>query len=104
NPYVLRYLKTTSVFQCHHGHRDRAERYHDRGPLTAVERLKRAYYSPAARIVEWKLEQDQARNIAAARLVLSNSRFSQKLLRASYQVASEVVYPGINVNVFRPRG
>lgn len=104
NPYVLRYLKTPSVFQCHHGLRHRIEQfkpvYPERSPLQA--RLKAIYYYPARMLYQGKFFADETGSIRAASRVLTNSTFSQGLLQQHYGVGAHVVYPGINTAIFRP--
>ncbi len=105
NPYVLRYFKTPSAFQCHHGLRHRLEAPSlsaGEGPSTPLTRLKRLYYRPAKKLYERKIWTDEARNAKSASVTLTNSRFSRQLMAEYYGVDANVVYPGINTDVFRP--
>lgn len=103
NPYVLRYLKTPSVFYCNHGLGHRTERAQADGNknTSRVEQLKALYYQPARYLFQNKLALDEKQNAKAASLILTNSKFSERLLHDHYGVPSGVVYPGIDTNIFR---
>ena len=104
NPYVLRYLNTKTVFQCHHGLRHRVEMSQTTGaePTRPLDRIKELYYGPARKAFDHKFEMDEIRNIQSASVVLTNSEYSKHLIANHYQVNSRVVYPGINTELFRP--
>lgn len=104
NPYVLHYLNTRSVFQCHHGLRHLVEIGKTNGDnhLSSLEKLKELYYGPAKKLFEYKFEMDEIRNIQSASLVLTNSEYSKHLISKHYQVSAHIVYPGINSKLFRP--
>jgi glycosyltransferase involved in cell wall biosynthesis len=105
NPYVLRYLQTPTLFQCHHGLRHRLEYQSDQAHADDVSlrnRLKASYYAPAHQTYRRKFEADEYNNIRHAKRIITNSKFSQQLLQDAYQVQSTVVYPGINTDLFVP--
>lgn len=105
NPYVLRYLRTPTVFQCHHGLRHRVEHDHQAAlatqASTLASRIKSAYYAPARAAYMTRFTRDEVRNIQSASRVATNSRFSQQLIIQYYGIQAEVLYPGINTDVFR---
>ncbi len=105
NPYVLPYLRTQSIFQCHHGLRHQVESLKsDKADRTlTLNRVKGLYYSPARLLFQHKFLTDQRRNVQSASRVLTNSVFSKDLLAKYYGVPSHVVYPGINTKVFQPQ-
>lgn len=108
NPYVLQYLHTPSVFQCHHVLRQRMERSSISslgvGRLSAaLGKVKDAYFTPAHWLFDSSMHEGEVRSARAASLVLTNSKFSKKLLLAYYGVNAQVVYPGIDTHVFRPQ-
>ena len=105
NPYVLRYLTSPAVFQCHHGVRHRLERAgaHGSHNRSTLEKLKRSYYAPAKIFYQRKFDQDELQNVQSAAVVLTNSKFSTQLLAEYYRVNSKVVYPGIDTNLFKPQ-
>ena len=104
NPYVLRYLNTRTVYQCHHGLRHQIEmgQITDEKHVYSAEKIKDLYYRPAKKLFELHFKRDELQNIQNASLVLTNSKFSEQLLSKHYQVNSHVVYPGINTDLFRP--
>jgi len=105
SPYLLRYLATPSVFQCHHVQRLSTDHQHNGDPnhLSLSERFKRAYYAPARFLFRYVYTQDEAHNIQMASQVLTNSEYSQKTLAERYGIRSHVVYPGINAQIFQPQ-
>lgn len=105
NPYVLRFLQTRTVFQCHHGLRHRIEFGQTNNTIhpSLFHKLKTAYYRPAQTLFYHKLRRDEVRNAQSASLVLTNSEFSKQLISEHYQIDSHVVYPGINTMLFKPR-
>jgi glycosyltransferase involved in cell wall biosynthesis len=104
NPYVLRYLRTPSVFQCHHGLRHRVEAARLANPRgsSLMAKLKTAYYVPAQTAYERRFARDEVRNIRSATRVLTNSQFSRDLIAEQYGVDAGIIYPGINTRVFYP--
>ena len=103
NPYVLRYLKTKNVFQCHHGLRHRVEKLERENNSTGkLGKIKDIYYSPAKHIFQDKYQSDEVENIRSASLVLTNSEYSKRLISDHYHLNSRVVYPGIDIKKFRP--
>ncbi|MEJ2598004.1 MAG: glycosyltransferase family 4 protein [Anaerolineales bacterium] len=105
NPYILRHLKTRSVFQCHHGLRHRLDIPGENGTGAAsnlINRIKLAYYQPARRLFLNQQYSDEKENIHGASRVITNSKFSKQLIRQVYEVNSHIVYPGINTHLFRP--
>lgn len=105
NPYVLRFLQTPTVFQCHHGLRHYTElsQVKEQQSLSFMQKLKLTYYSPAQALFYHKLRTDEIRNARSASRVLTNSQFSKQLIAEHYQIDSQVVYPGINTTLFKPQ-
>jgi len=104
SPYLLRYVHTPTVFQCHHVQRDTDEQRLAADERTAdwTGRLKRSYYAPA-RAYSRNLRGDHEQvNLRAATLVLTNSEYSRSVLAARFGVESTVIYPGIDSERFCP--
>ncbi len=102
NPYVLRYLRTPSFFQCHHGLRHHVEQLNTTSQRSSVvQSLQSVYYGPARILYQRKFTCDETRNAQSATRVLTNAVFSQRLLAYHYRVRSLVIYPGINTDLFR---
>jgi glycosyltransferase involved in cell wall biosynthesis len=104
NPYVLRYLETPAVFQCHHGLRHRISVPENGGNRKTnwIVHFKRLYYRPARWAYQNRLHSDETRNIRNAKKVITNSKFSKELISHYYEVESQIVYPGIDAQKFRP--
>lgn len=103
NPFILRYLNTLTIFQCHHGLRHRVELHRPSDIThTTLGKLKGLYYAPAFAWFQNRFKADETRNIRSADRVITNSEFSCHLLRDNYKIESQVVYPGINPETFRP--
>lgn len=103
NPFILRYLSTPSLFQCHHGRMIQVQPPFQQGGFFAFSRqLKKIYYFPSQYLFQKIFFQAEKQNIRMADRVLTNSNYSQKLLSSSYQIQSYVLYPGINTDTFQP--
>lgn len=107
NPYVLRYLRTPCVYQCHHGTswrqtwRTNPQNEQVVGPL---EQIKQWYYLPASKVGHRLLLDRERDTIQHASLVLANSYYAQGMIKQEYGVNSKVVYPGIDTELFCPTG
>lgn len=105
NPYALRYLRTPSVFQCHHGLRHRLTPEHAKTARRSSglsDKAKSVYYLPANQLFEFVFRHEERENARSAARVLTNSDFSRCLLAKHYGTEAGVIYPGINTSVFRP--
>jgi glycosyltransferase involved in cell wall biosynthesis len=105
NPYVLRFVTTPAVFQCHHGlrHRLELERTNEASNVSVADRLRSWYYAPARSVYQHRFVQDEIKNIRSASSVLTNSVFSCELLAEHYGVTARAIYPGIDSKRFRPQ-
>lgn len=93
-PYVLRYLQTPSVFYCHGLERP----YH----REKKKGLKEFYYWPAYWLFRSLYIADEQENAKFPRVVITNSNYSAKKLSEMYGRSIQVIYPGIDVDLFRP--
>ncbi|MBN1920167.1 MAG: glycosyltransferase family 4 protein [Anaerolineae bacterium] len=105
NPYVLRYLATKTLFQCHHGGRPAFERRATNRSTskTFLCQLRSAYYSPLHALVNGYLNRSERRNIRCATTILTNSAYSEGLLFDLYGVRATAIYPGVDTQVFHPK-
>ena len=103
-PYLLRYVHTPAVFQCHHVQRDTDEQRLSADDRAAgwIDRLKGAYYAPVRAYSRNLRRSHEQANLRAATRVLTNSEYSRSVLRARYGVESTVIYPGIDTGRFCP--
>ncbi len=105
NPYVLKYLATPNIFQCHHGlgHKIKSRNINHLERITPVdERVKQLYFKPARSLFNKKLSHDEKTNIRFAHRVITNSKYSSKEVSSYYNIESDYVYPGINTKTFKP--
>ncbi|HEY7802268.1 MAG TPA: glycosyltransferase family 4 protein [Dehalococcoidia bacterium] len=103
-PSVLAFLRTPAAYYCHEPPRRFVEpaRRPDAGPLPLYRRLRAAWHRPAARALDRVLAQRDRRNVAAARVVLTNSRFNAARVGAYYERPAEVCHLGVDAERFRP--
>lgn len=108
-PYLLRYLKTPSVYYSHEPLREIYDEALQRFNDTAAPGTKT--FSQNLRSMPWrcglaasnKLIKDADRgNILSAGYVLCNSQFTKASLRKAYGIEAEVCYPGVDVEYFHP--
>jgi glycosyltransferase involved in cell wall biosynthesis len=97
-PYVLRCLRTPSVFFCHHA--DSLEKAEVR--THGFNAFKDVYYGPARRWYASMFARDEVRNVRSASSVLTNSLYTKQILRERYGVEAGVLYPGVDTERFRP--
>jgi hypothetical protein len=88
-PYVMRYLRTPSLFFCHHNfsHWDTVPN----GSEPGREAWKRRYYAPARRLMARVMRRDERRNAQRATAVLTQSEFARAQLRTHYGVDAVAV-------------
>ncbi len=107
-PYLLRYLRTPSVYYCQEPMRTfydpSIERPYNHRRETRLDRYQRRWYTPAARAVPaWRKREDAA-NARHATMLLANSYFSAESIYRAYHRRALVSYLGIDVETFRPLG
>ena len=104
NPYILKYLNTLSLFQCHHGLRGLIKNNQEsqESKISLIESIKKIYYSLAKEIYDNKFHKDESYNIKCASRVITNSKFSVSLIHKHYDLPSNFIYPGIKTEQFKP--
>jgi glycosyltransferase involved in cell wall biosynthesis len=102
-PDVLRFLQQPSVHYFHAGVSAlQAEQEPSPRPIGLHTRLKAAYFGPANHVFPSIRYHRARRNIQAATLRLTNSRFSAGQLAKAFSVDSEVCYLGVETDFFQP--
>ncbi len=103
-PSALAFLHTPAAYYCHEPPRRfiERERRPDAGPLPLYRRLRAAWHRPAARALDRVLAQRDRRNVAAAAVVLTNSRFNAARVARYYGRSAEVCHLGVAAGRFRP--
>lgn len=96
-PYLLRYLKTPSVFYMHS---DTA--FRSRGEIEIPPSPLERFGTWPKRLHEQMVYDEFIVNIRGAGRVLTNSRFTQERILARHGVASSVIYPGVDLDTFHP--
>lgn len=98
--YILRYLKTTTVYYCQEPWRDGYER----GPAEPSPKSLwgRLGYLAQEHRFNFQLCEDR-QNARSANYLLANSNYSRQYIRDAYGLESEVCYLGVDPDQFRPQ-
>lgn len=105
SPYLLRYLRTPSVYYCAEPMREFYEPPVLRPYMESrswVSRSQRAWYAPTRWIRNAITRAEDRQNVRAAAQVVTNSNFSAQALAHAYGVQAQVVYLGVDTEKFRP--
>lgn len=106
-PYVLRHMRTPSVYYCNEPMRE----FYD-PPITRpyfkarglVDRAQQKWYAPARRIRRTVTRSQDHHNLTDATLLLTNSYFTAESIYRAHGVRARVSYLGVNEANFRPLG
>jgi glycosyltransferase involved in cell wall biosynthesis len=104
-PYLLRFLRTPSIYYCSEPLRPAYDPPLDRPydqPAGVVERWRRRWYAPIQRIDAVIGKRDDAVNVCSATALLTNSYFTAESIYRAYHRRACVSYLGVDVEVFRP--
>lgn len=93
SPYILRYLKIPSIYLCQEPQREFYEPWNVHSP-TLKDKLVNMLRYPIKVIDE--------NNVRFANTVLSNSKYSKKIIDRIYGVKSKIIYPGVDEFFFKP--
>ena len=104
NPYVLKYLNTPALYQCHHVQREWRPNDKESRELkiSTINSIKNIYYAPAKKIYNQRVRLDDVKNIQYATRIITNSKFSVAAIDKYYRVHSQFIYPGISTDCFKP--
>jgi len=91
-PYILRYLKTPTLYYCHEIRREFYE------TIPRVAKRKTYYLTLPFR---YPIKIIDLQNISKASLILVNSHFTQESVQKYYHLSSRVNYPPIDFNLFK---
>ncbi len=101
SPYILRYIKNPSIFQCHHVQRSETiNNYDSNKPL--IQELKDAYYFLPKVLFKIIMKRHEKINIKKSTILLTNSNYSVNVLKKRFDLNAIKIYPGIDTNIFRP--
>jgi glycosyltransferase involved in cell wall biosynthesis len=107
SPYLLRYLRTPSVYYCAEPMRQFYEPTIRRAylePASFFDRAQRIWYGPAVSARNRMIRDVDARNVHHATLLLTNSYFSAESIYRAYGLRARVCYLGVDTARFRPLG
>lgn len=93
-PFILRYLKTPSVYYCHEWLRIAYEKeFRITETLSPIKML----YESFSRFIKKQID---IKNTRRSRAIVVNSEFTKKNVRKAYALNADVVYPGVNIETF----
>lgn len=104
-PYLLRYLRTPSVYFCAEPFRRFYEPSIERSymmPHSLLHRAQHCWYGPARALEGACLKSADRHNVRSARLLVTNSCFSAESIYRAYGKRARVVYLGVDVEKFCP--
>jgi len=94
-PFILRYLKTPSVYLC----QEPLRAIYESPKLQDLDNLKGRVYLLCASLI---LKKADYKNICSADLVLANSYFSRESILKTYGINARVNYLGVDTEEFKP--
>jgi glycosyltransferase involved in cell wall biosynthesis len=102
-PYVLRQLRTPSVYYC----QEPLRRYYEHrdpppAPVGLKGKLRAAWYAPIEPRYEARHRGDDYANARAAGLILCNSEYSREAIYRAYGRFPKVAPLGVDAGLFRP--
>lgn len=93
SPYILNYLEIPSIYLCQETQREYYE------PI-------KFHISGIKGIINWILRYPikiiDKQNSTKSTIIISNSEYSKKIIDKTYNVNSEIVYPGVDENFYKP--
>jgi len=104
-PYLLRYLRTPSVYYCAEPMRafyDPPVERSYKQPTSDIDRWQRRWYAPAKQATDSLSKGQDRRNVRDATLLLTNSYFTAESIYRAYDRRALVSYLGVDTDLFRP--
>ncbi|HMS22727.1 MAG TPA: glycosyltransferase family 4 protein [Candidatus Levybacteria bacterium] len=94
-PFVLKYVKTPSVYYCHEWLRIAYEK-----EFRFVEKVSvvKKVYESFSRFMKKRIDSENTRK---ARMVIVNSEFTKRNVKMAYHINAEIAYPGVDTEVFK---
>jgi glycosyltransferase involved in cell wall biosynthesis len=107
SPFILRYLKTPSVYYCAEPMRQFYEptvsRPYQR-PKGALGCAQYRWYAPERKLRSAFVKQNDRSNVRRATMLLTNSRFSAESIYHAYGLGARVSYLGVDSEAFQGNG
>ncbi len=105
--YLLRYLKTPSIYYCAEPVRALFEPqtpgFAQKKEMSLPGKCSQVWYQPANRIRAQLLKRDAIENARHAALLLTNSHYSLEYIYKAYGIRVQVSYLGVDEKVFSPQ-
>lgn len=103
SPYLLRDLRTPSVYYCP----EPLRRYYEYAPPPGAPgglkgRVRAAWYAPIEPIYARRHKADDATNARAATRIVTNSLYSCEAIRRAYGLTAHVARLGVDASLFHP--
>jgi glycosyltransferase involved in cell wall biosynthesis len=95
-PYLLRYLKTPSIYYCHEWLRIVYEpEFQFQEPVIYFKR----WYEQYTRSIRKSIDKINAQH---STMIVTNSKFTAEHVKQAYSRTATVCYPGVDTNLFKP--
>jgi glycosyltransferase involved in cell wall biosynthesis len=95
-PFILKYLKSTSVYYAHEWLRIVYEKeYAFQEDVTILKKL----YEEFTRQIRKSIDRD---NLLASDIILANSKFTSQNIKKAYERNASINWPGVDIRIFRP--
>lgn len=93
SPYLLRYIKTKNIYILHEPQREFYENSKYHAPYIKDK---------IANLLRLPIKWVDSKNVSNADCILANSKYSQKVINYVYKRKAIIVYPGVNIDHFKP--
>lgn len=94
SPYILRYSKLPKIYICHEPMREYSDSLHKKGQ-SLKERI--------INFIRLPIKYMDKINLKSKKLtVIANSNFSKEMIDNYYGITSTVIYPGIDIKLYKP--
>lgn len=93
SPYLLRYLKIKSIYLCQEPQRE----FYEPASIHAPNQKDRL-----ANILRFPIHLIDEANVRKANKIICNSKYSKSVLKIVYDRNCDIIFPGVNVDFFKP--
>lgn len=101
-PFVLQHIQKPTVFYMHSLPLSRQSERVFENSNGVLNTVKQTYFAPAYRSHITRMRRIDRQNLNATNKILINSNYASAWMMSHYGLAPQVVYPGIDVDKFRP--
>jgi len=93
SPFLLRYIKTKTIYFCHEPQREYYEDWKIHAPSIKDKIIN---------LIRFPIKYIDQTNVKNAFIVITNSKFSKKIIDRIYGIKSLYLYPGVDLSIFKP--